>query len=322
MVLQLEEAASTGLTGCLGRSQSSHRYENARRIPSITEPLLITDYCLTMLLYRTTRNFLLESDDKFFTVHGTDFDELLNLPNLYDHLLEISRRGAAAEPPAREEILAPVGTQEIWAAGVTYERSREGRQEESKESGAAVFYSKVYEAERPELFFKASGWRVIGPGGKIRIRQDASWNVPEPELVLVINAERQIIGYTLGNDVSSRDIEGENPLYLPQAKVYDGSCAVGPAIWVTNQAFDLNVEMTLLVERSDRLTFKGSVSLSRIRRPFGQLVEYLFRELDFPVGAFLFTGTGIVPPNDFTLLSGDLVRIAAAPIGELVNEVH
>jgi 2-dehydro-3-deoxy-D-arabinonate dehydratase len=274
-----------------------------------------------MLLYRTTKNFLLKSDGKFFTVHGTDFDELLNLPNLYDHLLEISGRGPATQPPAREDILAPIGTQEVWAAGVTYERSREGRREESKESGAAVFYSKVYEAERPELFFKAPGWRAIGPDAKIRVRKDARWSVPEPELVLAINADGQIIGYTLGNDVSSRDIEGENPLYLPQAKVYDGSCAVGPAICITNQSLDLNVEITLTVERSGQPIFKGSVPLSRIRRPFSELVEYLFRELDFPVGAFLFTGTGIVPPNDFTLLSGDLVRIAAEPIGELANAV-
>jgi 2-dehydro-3-deoxy-D-arabinonate dehydratase len=274
-----------------------------------------------MLLYRTTKGFLLKSDGQFFTVHGTDFDELLNLPNLYDHLFEISRRGPTAEQPAREEILAPVGTQEIWAAGVTYERSREGRREESKESGAAVFYSKVYEAERPELFFKALGWRAVGPDGKIRVREDARWSVPEPELVLVVDADQRIIGYTLGNDVSSRDIEGENPLYLPQAKVYDGSCAVGPAIWISNQPLDLNAEINLVIERSGKPVFQGSVPLLRIRRRFNELVEYLYRELSFPVGAFLFTGTGIVPPNDFTLLSGDLVRIAAAPIGELVNEV-
>src|SRR5689334_1240630 len=145
-----------------------------------------------MLLYRTTKSFLLNSDGKFFTVHGTDFDELLNLPNLYGHLLEVSRRGAAARPPAPEEILAPVGTQEIRAAGVTYERSREGRREESMESGAALFYSKVYEAERPELFFKSPGWRAIGPDAKIRVRKDARWSVPEPELVLAINTDRQI----------------------------------------------------------------------------------------------------------------------------------
>jgi 2-dehydro-3-deoxy-D-arabinonate dehydratase len=274
-----------------------------------------------MHLYRTTKGFLLNADRKFFTVHGTDFDELLNLPNLYDHLVEVSHKVPATEPPLPEDILAPVGTQEIWAAGVTYERSREGRREESKESGAAVFYSKIYEAERPEIFFKAPGWRAIGPGGKIRVRKDARWSVPEPELVLVINADQQIIGYTLGDDVSSRDIEGENPLYLPQAKVYDGSCALGPAIYVTNQPLDLNVEITLVVERSDKPVFQGSVPLARIRRSFTELVEYLYLELDFPVGALLFTGTGIVPPNDFTLVSGDVVRIAATPIGELVNEV-
>jgi 2-dehydro-3-deoxy-D-arabinonate dehydratase len=275
-----------------------------------------------MLLYRTTKGFLLKSDGQYFTVHGTDFDELLNLPNLHDHLREVSRRGPAAEPPAPEDILAPVGSQEIWAAGVTYERSREGRREESKESGAAVFYSNVYEAARPELFFKAPGWRAIGPDAKIRVRKDANWNVPEPELVLVINTDRQIIGYTLGNDVSSRDIEGENPLYLPQAKVYDGSCSIGPAIWVGNQSFDRNTEITLAVERAGKPIFEGTVSLLRIRREFNELAEYLYRELSFPVGAFLFTGTGIVPPNDFTLISGDLVRIGAAPIGELVNEVE
>jgi 2-dehydro-3-deoxy-D-arabinonate dehydratase len=274
-----------------------------------------------MHLYRTTKGFLLKADGQFFTVHGTDFDELLNLPNLYDHLLEVSHKVPATDPPLAEDILAPVGTQEIWAAGVTYERSREGRREESKESGAAVFYSKIYEAERPELFFKAPGWRAIGPEGKIRVRKDARWSVPEPELVLVINADQQIIGYTLGNDVSSRDIEGENPLYLPQAKVYDGSCALGPAIYLTNRPLDLNIEITLVVERSDKPVFQGSVPLARIRRSFTELVEYLYLELDFPVGAFLLTGTGIVPPNDFTLVSGDVVRIAVEPIGELVNEV-
>ena len=274
-----------------------------------------------MHLYRTTKGFLLKAGTQFFSVHGTDFNELLNLPNLHSHLLDISRQGAAVEPPLPDDILAPVGSQEIWAAGVTYERSKEGRREESKESGAAVFYSKVYEAERPELFFKAAGWRVVGPGGKIRVRKDARWSVPEPELVLVINDEQQIIGYTLGNDVSSRDIEGENPLYLPQAKVYDGSCALGPAIWIGEQPLDLNAEISMVIERSGKPVYQGSVSLARIRRGFSELVEYLYREISFPVGAFLLTGTGIVPPNDFTLLSGDLVRIAALPIGELVNHV-
>ncbi|HZC35661.1 MAG TPA: fumarylacetoacetate hydrolase family protein [Chthoniobacterales bacterium] len=264
----------------------------------------------------------MKRDDRYFIVHATDFDELLNLPDLYDHLVQVSHKVPTIEPPLPEDIFAPVGTQEIWAAGVTYERSREGRREESKESGAAVFYSKIYEAQRPELFFKAPGWRAIGPGGKIRVRKDARWSVPEPELVLVINGDQQLIGYTLGNDVSSRDIEGENPLYLPQAKVYDGSCALGPAIYVTNQPLDLNIEITLVVERSSKPVFQGSVPLARIRRQFTELVGYLYQELNFPVGSFLFTGTGIVPPNDFTLISRDVVKIAAPPIGELVNQVE
>ena len=275
-----------------------------------------------MHLYRTAKGFFLKRDDRYFIVHATDFDELLNLPDLYDHLVQVSHKVPTIQPPLPEDILAPVGTQEIWAAGVTYERSREGRREESKESGAAVFYSKIYEAQRPELFFKAPGWRAIGPGGKIRVRKDARWSVPEPELVLVINGDQQLIGYTLGNDVSSRDIEGENPLYLPQAKVYDGSCALGPAIYVTNQPLDLNIEITLVVERSGKPVFQGSVPLARIRRQFTELVGYLYQELNFPVGSFLFTGTGIVPPNDFTLISRDVVKIAAPPIGELVNQVE
>jgi 2-dehydro-3-deoxy-D-arabinonate dehydratase len=274
-----------------------------------------------MHLYRATKGFFLQSEGRFFQVHATDFDELLNLPNLHGHLLEVSRKGAAAEPPGWEEILAPTGTQEIWAAGVTYERSREGRREESKESGAAAFYSMVYEAERPELFFKAAGWRVVGPGGRIRIRRDARWTVPEPELVLAINRDRQIVGYTLGNDVSSRDIEGENPLYLPQAKIYDNSCAIGPAIWIEDQPLNLNTEISCSVERDGQSVFQGSTALVRIKRGFADLVEHLYRELSFPTGAFLFTGTGVVPPNDFTLLSGDRVKIAASPIGELINEV-
>jgi 2-dehydro-3-deoxy-D-arabinonate dehydratase len=224
-------------------------------------------------------------------------------------------------PPAPEEVLAPVGNQEVWAAGVTYERSREGRREESQESGAAVFYSRVYDAERPELFFKAAGWRVVAPYGKIRVRRDARWSVPEPELVLVVNRDAKVIGYTLGNDVSSRDIEGENPLYLPQAKVYDGSCSLGPAILVTEQPLDLDTVISLLIERAGKTIFQGEVPLRRIHRELDVLVEYLYRELSFPAGAFLLTGTGIVPPNDFTLLPGDVVKISAPPLGELVNEV-
>jgi 2-dehydro-3-deoxy-D-arabinonate dehydratase len=276
---------------------------------------------MQLYLYRTRERALVRSDEAFFVAPEEDFDALLNRPDLVRHLAGLAERAQPVPAPSSDAWLAPVGTQEIWAAGVTYERSREGRREEAKDSGAADFYSRVYNAERPELFFKSPGWRAVGPNAKIRIRQDARWNVPEPELALVINRGRQIVGYTLGNDVSSRDIEGENPLYLPQAKVYDGSCALGPALCLSDESLDLHIEICITVERAGRSAFQGSVPLNKIRRPFGQLVEYLFRELTFPVGAFLLTGTGIVPPNDFTLASGDVVRIAAGPIGELVNQV-
>jgi 2-dehydro-3-deoxy-D-arabinonate dehydratase len=274
-----------------------------------------------MFLYRTSRGLLAGSEKTYFRLPDSDFDELVNRPSLHTYLSHVQSEAKPARFPLPEEILAPVGSQEVWAAGVTYERSREGRREETKESGAAVFYSRVYDAERPELFFKASGWRVVEPHGKIRVRRDARWSVPEPELVLVINRDAQIIGYTLGNDVSSRDIEGENPLYLPQAKVYDGSCALGPAILVTEYPLDLDTAITLLIERGNQTIFHGEVPLRRIHRELDVLVEYLYRELSFPAGAFLMTGTGIVPPNDFTLLPGDVVKISAEPIGELVNEV-
>ena len=275
-----------------------------------------------MYLYRTSRGLLAGPGKAFFHLPDTDFDELINRPDLYTYLSDLQETAKTARTPLTEELLAPVGSQEVWAAGVTYERSREGRREEAKESGAAVFYSRVYDAERPELFFKAPGWRVIGPHGQIRVRRDARWSVPEPELVLVINRDARIVGYTLGNDVSSRDIEGENPLYLPQAKVYDGSCSLGPAILVTEEPLDLDTKIKLLIERkSEQAIFQGEIQLRRIKRELDVLVEYLYRELIFPAGAFLLTGTGIVPPNDFTLLPGDVVKISAAPIGELVNEV-
>jgi 2-dehydro-3-deoxy-D-arabinonate dehydratase len=274
-----------------------------------------------MYLYRTSRGILARPDKSYFQLPDTDFDDLLSRQGLYGYLSDLKAKAKTVRMPAAEELLAPVGAQEVWAAGVTYERSREGRREESQETGAAVFYSRVYDAARPELFFKAPGWRVVAPYGKIRVRRDARWSVPEPELVLVINRDAKIIGYTLGNDVSSRDIEGENPLYLPQAKVYDGSCSLGPAILVAEEPLDLDTEIVLLIERGGQTIFEGKVPLRRIHRELNVLVEYLYRELSFPAGAFLLTGTGIVPPNDFTLLPGDVVKISAAPLGELINEV-
>jgi 2-dehydro-3-deoxy-D-arabinonate dehydratase len=220
------------------------------------------------------------------------------------------------------EVMAPIGTQEVWAAGVTYFRSRTARMEESKDAGGGTFYDRVYEADRPELFFKAAAWRVRGPRAKIRIRRDAKWNVPEPELALVVNARGEIIGYTIGNDVSSRDIEGENPLYLPQAKVYDGSCALGPGIYVTKDPLPPGTAIEIRITRGHDVAFQGGTTLSQMRRKPEELVEYLYRETSFPTGCVLLTGTGIIPPDEFTLQSGDLVEITIEPIGTLSNTVE
>jgi 2-dehydro-3-deoxy-D-arabinonate dehydratase len=220
--------------------------------------------------------------------------------------------------PAGARIMAPVDEQEVWAAGVTYERSKHARMEESDQ---ASVYDHVYDAERPELFFKAAGWRVRGPGQSIGVRRDSAWNVPEPELGLVIAADLRIAGYTIGNDVSSRTIEGENPLYLPQAKVYDRSCALGPALVpVASAAPPFDVSLT--IARDGSAAFEGTTTTGRIRRPLDSLVEFLGRAMAFPHGAILLTGTGIVPDTPFSLLPGDIVRIAIPPLGVLDNAVE
>lgn len=220
------------------------------------------------------------------------------------------------------KVLAPVDNQEVWAAGVTYQRSKVAREEESATSGGARFYDMVYTAARPELFFKAPAWRVVHPGEPVRIRRDATWNVPEPELALVISPKGRIVGYTIGNDMSSRDIEGENPLYLPQAKLYDGACAVGP--WVTLAGFlpspeETTIRVTIL--REGRPAFEGATAAARMKRTFEELVGWLTKEVTFPDGAILLTGTGVVPPDDFTLAVGDEVAIEIAGIGTLANRV-
>jgi 2-dehydro-3-deoxy-D-arabinonate dehydratase len=220
--------------------------------------------------------------------------------------------------PAGSTVLAPVESQEVWAAGVTYERSRVARIEESV---SADPYDLVYVADRPELFFKAPGWRVRGPGRPIGIRADSEWNVPEPELALVVASDLSIVGYTIGNDVSSRSIEGRNTLYLPQAKVYDGACALGPCIVPASAArppFDIEVE----IRRGGSVVFAGRTSTAEMRRPFEELVRYLGSALSLPVGAILLTGTGVVPEPDVTLLAGDVVRIAIGSLGALENTVE
>ena len=238
-------------------------------------------------------------------------DLLLELPaaDAAGFLESLPLAGAAEEP-----LLPPVEpTQEVWASGVTYEMSREARKAESAESDV---YEKVYDAERPELFFKAVGRRVVGHGGTVRVREDSRWNVPEPELVLVVNDRMEIVGYTAGDDVSSRDIEGENPLYLPQAKIYDGSCSLGPGIVLP--AGDLrDLSIRLRIGRNGEPAFEAEISTSRMKRTPEELADYLGRELSFPNGAFLMTGTGIVPPEVFTLTPGDRVEIS---VGELVLE--
>jgi len=222
----------------------------------------------------------------------------------------------------RPTTLLPLAqSQEIWAAGVTYYRSRTARMEEAKNSGGGSFYDKVYEAERPELFFKATPHRVAAPGSMVRIRSDSRWNVPEPELTLAINSAGKIFGYTIGNDMSSRDIEGENPLYLPQAKVYDRCASLGPCLVIDDQLPAPETVIAIEIEREGQQVFSGDTTLGQIKRPLASLAEWLFRDNSFPRGCYLMTGTGVVPPDSFTLQSGDKICITISPIGTLINTV-
>ncbi len=231
-----------------------------------------------------------------------------------ERVAEVVRALVTAEP-ASGSLLPPIEPdQEVWASGVTYLRSRDARK---AESATGDIYERVYEATRPELFFKAIGWRVVGPDATIRVRADSRWNVPEPELTLVLNRQGEVVGFTAGDDVSSRDIEGENPLYLPQAKVYNGSCALGPGIQIARAADLADVRIALQIHRDGQLVFAGETSTARMKRRFEELAAYLYRELAFPRGAFLMTGTGIVPQESFSLRPGDRVRIE---VGGLVLE--
>jgi 2-dehydro-3-deoxy-D-arabinonate dehydratase len=262
-----------------------------------------------------------EEEEQHYLIANHGWDGLLSRDDLPEFLSEFVVRGKPLGGFHEGELLAPIEGQEVWAAGVTYYRSRGARMEESNDAGGGDFYDRVYSAERPELFFKSTASRTVGVGGKVRIRKDAHWSVPEPELTLVVSPSGRIVGYTIGNDMSSRDIEGENPLYLPQAKVYNGSCALGPGILVTASPLAHSTEIKLEILRDGRIEFEGSVELTELKRDVKTLVEYLFRDNSFPAGVFLMTGTGIVPPSSFTLQSGDRVRITVEPIGVLVNEV-
>ena len=275
-----------------------------------------------MKLYRRTDGVFVEDGGKFchLAMPSADcIDELICDPNLPDRA-RTALRDCAHTHFDPVDLLAPIGTQEVWAAGVTYYRSRTARMEESKDAGGGSFYDRVYAAERPELFFKATGRRVVGPGQAVRIRSDAKWSVPEPELTLVINPAGAIIGCTIGNDMSSRDIEGENPLYLPQAKVYDGSCALGPCILLTPElSRDSAIRVQIL--RGGEQVFSGDTTLQELKRDPKELAHYLYRDNTFPQGAFLMTGTGIVPGDEFMLRHRDVIRITIDGIGTLENPV-
>jgi 2-dehydro-3-deoxy-D-arabinonate dehydratase len=272
-------------------------------------------------LYRTGNGPYVEEAGNYYRVALPSWDAIVTHDDLRAFLCAIVKKGEVARDFSSAQILAPIGSQEVWAAGVTYYRSRSARMEEAKTAGGGDFYDRVYSAERPELFFKSTPNRVAGPGEDVRIRKDSSWSVPEPELTLLINHRGHIIGYTAGNDMSSRDIEGENPLYLPQAKVYDRSCALGPCILIGSEPLPTSTPIRLEIVRDGRAEFSGATTLAELKRAPATLVEYLFRDNSFPFGAFLMTGTGVVPPDSFTLASGDLIRITIDPIGTLENKV-
>jgi 2-dehydro-3-deoxy-D-arabinonate dehydratase len=276
-----------------------------------------------MKVYKTRSGIVVEFEDSFFLLQE-DWDTFINDDDVMlkaRSLLRSSTPDPSLKKYIDSELLPPIGSQEVWAAGVTYYRSKVGRQEESKNSGGGDFYARVYEAERPEIFFKNTAHRVVGSGENVRIRKDSTWNVPEPELTLMVSTGGKILGYTIGNDMSSRSIEGENPLYLPQAKSYDKSAAIGPCIFLTDKPLSAESMIRIAIDRGKNI-FEGSVGVNQIKRSLEELVGFLYRESSFPKGCLFMTGTGVVPPNDFTLNSGDTITITIDSIGTLVNTVE
>ncbi|MCA0365659.1 MAG: fumarylacetoacetate hydrolase family protein [Bacteroidetes bacterium] len=275
-----------------------------------------------MKIFNTNIGPVIQSEQSYFIVSDLTFDQLINQENLFSFLKNYISKTSESNINLNDILLAPIVSQEIWASGVTYLRSKNARMEESKDAGGGDFYDRVYEAARPELFFKATAARTVGHKEKIRIRKDSKWNVPEPELTLFVNSTGKIAGYTVGNDVSSRDIEGENPLYLPQAKSYDKSAAIGPGILVLETPISRDTEINLEILRNNEVVFQQKTQLNQMKRELTELVEYLTKECTFPHGCFLMTGTGIVPPDSFSLISGDLVNITIDAIGTLSNPVE
>lgn len=276
-----------------------------------------------MKIYKLKQGLLIEENNSFYHLESEDWDNFINREDLYNQVLKDVSQVSKTDKADRllQEIVAPIGSQEIWAAGVTYFRSRVARLEESKSAGGGDFYDRVYEADRPEIFFKSTAKRTAGPGESVKIRKDSTWDVPEPELTLFVNSKGNIQGYTVGNDMSSRSIEGENPLYLPQAKTYDRSAAIGPCLYITEKPLSKDSEIGLEIFRNGSLIVNDKTTVSQIKRSFEELVEHLFRECSFPDGCFLMTGTGIIPSNDFTLKKGDEIKITIEPIGTLINFV-
>src|SRR5579871_6800981 len=278
-----------------------------------------------MHLYKTRKGNIV-ADSENLVIINESWDQIINRKNLFHYLLSVIKDNEKIsrqefEDMVANDLQAPIGSQEVWAAGVTYMRSRDARMEESKTSGGADFYQKVYEAERPELFFKALPHRVAAHQEQVFIRKDSVWNVPEPELTLFINSFGEIQAYTIGNDMSSRSIEGENPLYLPQAKSYERSAALGPCLLILENPISKETNIHLQIKRNNQEVFAGTIQLNRMKRELTELAGFLYRECDFPSGCFLMTGTGVVPPDNFTLQVNDEVNITIDGIGTLTNVV-
>ena len=269
-------------------------------------------------VHRLTSGLVAGHKGSFYDLPGLDMDALFTQDNPSAWLQE--RMASAAKTTLPMQMLAPLQSQEVWAAGVTYLRSRDARMEESKDSGGGSFYDRVYDAERPEIFFKATPHRVVAPGASMKLRSDSKWNVPEPELALALTRAGGIFGYTIGNDLSSRDIEGENPLYLPQAKVWSQCCSLGPAL-VVSPPLPSETSISLTILRQGETAFKGETSLNQMKRTLPELADWLWRENSFPAGCYLLTGTGLVPDDAFTLQSGDVVQIGITGLGVLENTI-
>jgi len=276
-----------------------------------------------MKLYKKKNQVIVQFNQSYYLLNNQNWDLLVNDDNLFSKIENQILSAPTVDKSEIKFIDPPIESQELWASGVTYLISKKERENESKKSGGSEFYNKVYNADRPELFFKATKNRISGNDQFVRIRKDSSWNVPEPELTLFATSNKKIIGLTIGNDMSSRSIEGENPLYLPQAKTYDGCASLGPCLYVLENQEEVNngLEIKISIERKNKIIFNNSISTNQMKRSNQELINYLFRECSFPKGVFLMTGTGIVPPKDITLNKNDIIKISIENIGILINKV-